>query len=284
MITLLIILWSIFSDIDHIKIDCTQKGGIFIKDLFTIEKCIPLETNPACMIGMIHQVEFDSDLIYILDIRNNKILAFNHIGQFKFQVGKAGHGPGEFITPLCFDICKDQIVVFDNSGKIYHFTKDGKFIKSVRTEFLVVDAIKYFENHTFALVTAKTKPPYEIYLLDEKGKISGKFCQYNPEIDVSFAIDAFFKDDNGDLFCFPQFMDGIYKFVNNTFEKTYSVDYEPEINPVYANHTNFEKAETKIPIVANVLKSKDYLILLNAYKRRYAIFNLKNKLTKNGSL
>ena len=76
--------------------------------------------------------------IYLVDGVNNRILAIDSGGRFKFAFGRAGSGPGEFNHPLGIDVAADGRIFVADSGnhRIQVFNADGGF----RYAFAVVPA------------------------------------------------------------------------------------------------------------------------------------------------
>lgn len=71
--------------------------------------------------------------IYILDEKNHRIIKFNKKGNFIWEVGRKGEGPGEFRNP--FDIIMspfEEICVLDSPSVLHFFNSQGNYLKTVR--------------------------------------------------------------------------------------------------------------------------------------------------------
>lgn len=73
-------------------------------------------------------VKDDEGNLFIRDYQRSKILKFNKEGEFLFEFGSKGEGPGEFRFIRSFKTLKDRIVVW-GSRKIAHFDLDGKLLE-----------------------------------------------------------------------------------------------------------------------------------------------------------
>ncbi|TKG95445.1 6-bladed beta-propeller [Puteibacter caeruleilacunae] len=103
--------------------------------LFKPATFIPLETNQDCLIGSITDIVVHDDMIYILDYKARRVLAFNDQGKFIGQIGSKGRGPQEYGRP--FDIFyseyDDCLKIYDRQKKtILCFSKDGEFLREVK--------------------------------------------------------------------------------------------------------------------------------------------------------
>jgi len=138
-------------------------------------------SRPSQQLKRPHDVAFDKrGNIYITDAGHRRVLVFSSSGRFLRQLGKAGAGPGEFVTPLGISVGGDgRVYVADESaGKVVIFDARGK----LQREFRVMMPLKpyvfggrlYLANYAFVNV-------YDLngrYLIDRwggKGKAGGRF-------------------------------------------------------------------------------------------------------------
>lgn len=75
----------------------------------------------------------DSELnIYVLDIRNKRLLKFNKEGNFIWKTGRKGQGPGEFRNPSEVVLSpSEEIWVLDLPTLIHLFDAQGKYKRTI---------------------------------------------------------------------------------------------------------------------------------------------------------
>lgn len=68
--------------------------------------------------------------IYALDATNKVVRVFDPQGRYVRSIGRAGRGPGEFVTPYRLAVGAAHLYVFDRTGLILVFRTDGSFERS----------------------------------------------------------------------------------------------------------------------------------------------------------
>ena len=78
--------------------------------------------------------------IYVLDIRNHRIVKFDVNGDYLWTAGRQGQGPGEFQRPSKIKIMPSgEICVLDGSRKLLFYNSQGNYIHMVNLESSVSD-------------------------------------------------------------------------------------------------------------------------------------------------
>jgi len=78
-------------------------------------------------------IAVDSELnLYILDRGNYRILKFDREGNFLWQAGRKGQGPGEFQHPGDIMLTLPEEVALIDSSSIHFFNKDGNYLKTLK--------------------------------------------------------------------------------------------------------------------------------------------------------
>jgi len=78
-------------------------------------------------------IAVDSELnLYILDRGNHRILKFDREGNFLWQTGRKGQGPGEFQYPGDITLTPSEEVALSDSSSIHFFANDGKYQKTIK--------------------------------------------------------------------------------------------------------------------------------------------------------
>ena len=74
----------------------------------------------------------DSGNIYVLDGKENQVLAFDHSGEHLNTFGRAGQGPGEFSLALTMSLTdQDEIVIEDYRNHLVYFSTKGEFVRNL---------------------------------------------------------------------------------------------------------------------------------------------------------
>ncbi|WP_020403422.1 BF3164 family lipoprotein [Gracilimonas tropica] len=145
-----------------------------------------MPNSPAIFRGS--ETESDSDNnFYILNQGSRSLQIFDDSGTYLKSIGRAGQGPGEFISPSSFSIDKDNnIVILDKSlSKVSIFRKNGFLIN----EFIIQEGnlnfarIFAYDRNFIALNNPSPKSPlFKIYnIYGEHLKDIGKVTNYpNP--------------------------------------------------------------------------------------------------------
>jgi len=78
-------------------------------------------------------IAIDSELnIYIMDRQNHRFLKFDRSGNFIWETGQKGQGPGEFQSPRDLELTPSKEVAVRDGSFIHLFNTDGEFLKTVR--------------------------------------------------------------------------------------------------------------------------------------------------------
>lgn len=131
----------------------------------------------------------DSELnIYVLDIRNHRLLKFDNKGNFIWKAGRKGQGPGEFLNPFNVKISPSaEICVLDYPFHIHLFDIQGKYKRTINLEGRCSDF--YFLPDGRLLINRGTKGQMgfvaEYYSLE--GELLDKFpdeYRYGPKMPI----------------------------------------------------------------------------------------------------
>lgn len=89
---------------------------------FKYNHYVALETNDSSLIGYAKKIKFYKGNIYIQDKKDNKIVAFDSIGNYLCQYSHLGQGPGEYTGLGDFDIQNDTLYLMSRfSGCILKY-------------------------------------------------------------------------------------------------------------------------------------------------------------------
>ncbi|MDA3885621.1 MAG: 6-bladed beta-propeller [Candidatus Delongbacteria bacterium] len=129
------------TEVDGVKIIENSKAGINKELTYTIDHVMTIENNEEDTTFVLnfpqHRADLNSDLdkdgnLYVVDNVKSFILKFDKTGKFVKQFGAKGLGPGEFpFSPIDINVVdsENKVYVFDGSGRMSIFDKDGNFDK-----------------------------------------------------------------------------------------------------------------------------------------------------------
>jgi len=92
-----------------------RHGRIVLKPEMIIDSS---SLPPGVFFVGVASISFDSlGNLYFLDFRDNNIKKFDSAGKFLKIIGQKGQGPGDFSSPVSFDVVKDRIFVWDMGNR-----------------------------------------------------------------------------------------------------------------------------------------------------------------------
>lgn len=106
-----------------------------LMDIVDSVKYTKLETSEQCLISDINSIKRDGDMYFIHD--SKRLLAFDHLGNFKNEIGRLGTAPGEYSYIDCFyiDRNKKNICIACHAQKrILLYSYDGTYLSSLKIE------------------------------------------------------------------------------------------------------------------------------------------------------
>ena len=103
-----------------------------LSDDFSDFELIPLDNNRNCMLKDRAKLSVTDSAYYILndDWRSN-IFLFDKNGNYKYSIGRKGHGRGEYDNANDFYVSKDGLTSVLTFDKILFYDKSGKFDRAL---------------------------------------------------------------------------------------------------------------------------------------------------------
>jgi len=151
--------------------------------------------------------------VYVLDVGNSCIVKYDKDGRFIKSWGSKGQGPGELgVSPssiIRFDK-NENLAVMERqfNQRITFFDKDGKYLRSFRTE-KPADSISFdSKNNVYISVSGNTNNDNLIIVYDSNGNLINKFSKvfiegWGEDYHISFLV----HDNNDNLYqifpCIP---------------------------------------------------------------------------------
>ncbi len=181
---------------------------------------ISLETTEESIIQGINEIEFFNDNIYILDSEGAKaVLVFSKDGKYKYKIGKAGNGPGEYITPLDFKIIDNKVYVLTYK-KLLVYDMSGKYLNETELSFFANNFIQSSLNEYVFYGSSRED---RIIFTNRKGRIISSFINYSSRNRVNVPW-LFQKLDSFQIANVP-YCDTIYKIIPNAISPYLYVDF-----------------------------------------------------------
>ena len=159
--------------------DCNEH---LYSSFFKEPKTIILETNENCLIKRIHGIEIFNEKIYIHDDKMKRLFVFDTDGKFKYEIGKPGAGPGEYVELSDFSIDRDKNVIYlwDEAKKnaMRFDLNTTEFISSIHIPEIVGQSYSFlYKNNRFYINSTTEHQESEKYLLNEIDCNSGQIIQ-----------------------------------------------------------------------------------------------------------
>lgn len=114
-------------DLPLLPVEITDLSSCSDSLYFSNYQMIFLETNDSSLIKDISKIVICDDKIFISDITQNQIFAFNPEGQFLYSLFKQGRGPGECISLSDMARINDSLLILyaDTPSKFMFYTPQG---------------------------------------------------------------------------------------------------------------------------------------------------------------
>ncbi|HSH53072.1 MAG TPA: 6-bladed beta-propeller [Bacteroidales bacterium] len=193
---------------------------------------VKLSSKKNAYIGSIEKVIVTEDRIYVLDAYNSvDLFVFDRKGNFLFDLGKYGRGPGEFMGPYDFaiDWQAKEIVIYDARGiKLSFFNlEDGRFIRDERLDFRFRRFDIYQGTYIFYLDNPINKDIISnIIIRDKNLRVIDEHLKIKPDLrGVHFLMPTNFSHYKKSLFFTAPFDYSIYLYRDKVFKKYISVDF-----------------------------------------------------------
>jgi hypothetical protein len=292
LITYLVLL---FSSCDHSKSTSNQLELEKVLQDFTEVKLssiakqveyVALDTLSRSFIGMAGKIIVLPNSILISDTHpaHSGLYLFDRHGKFIRQIGQQGQGPGEYfqISDVTVDMQKKLIYVLTNIKEtLLEYNFSGDFIKASLPKASTVN-VCYFNKQLFYHYPSNLGffgrgNTYQLTVIDEKGKVIGKFHPMNKQLMEyanPFIEEAAFSISNDKLFYHIPKGDTVYQvtekgespymilnFGKYAFPKDYRWDYE---------NTNKAYSMDKV-IIDRAVLAKDYLFVNYRKKQKEGI-------------
>jgi len=146
---------------------------------------VPLETDTACMLRRISNLELCDSFIVVSD--GTKLLMFDREGSFLKPVGSVGRGPEEYTYVRSFFVDNNSREIYLLSmGKVMVFGFDGKYKRSFKANFRPSQVISKDDNslmfHLFNLSGPSPDTAWSWYITDRQGVIISRMLNHHRRV------------------------------------------------------------------------------------------------------
>jgi len=92
------------------------------------------ETDPNYAFYNASAIEYQAGHLYVCDTNNHRIMKYDETGNFLLQIGSAGQGPGELLSPTSLAVHKDgSIFILDSgNGRVQVFDSLDAYVSSFK--------------------------------------------------------------------------------------------------------------------------------------------------------
>lgn len=117
--------------------------SVNLSEMIQSFQIVPIETNDESVIGRIAQIDKLDDLIFIrVSDESHGLFVYNNKGNFLYQIGHFGQGPGEHTQLVSFSFNWDHTRIYLTTAaqqKIIEFTISGEWIQDIKIDHPIND-------------------------------------------------------------------------------------------------------------------------------------------------
>lgn len=236
---------------------------------------VKLSNEKNALIGNINKIVIRDSCFYILDrYKTKSIKKFTFEGNYIATIGILGPGPEEYIEPTDFNVCENEIVVYDQfKSDFKYYDLDGNFKLAKKLPFLFLKFLKISPNrYIFHSLDSdndhlETIVNYSIFESDSTFKLRNRgFYRMKNKFENFLSENNFFPQ-NKKVWYHPPFNDTIYSIgSDNNFQAEYIMDFQgrklPEVFLLKENHRERQKAidtDNYVFFPGDYVPTKDYL-------------------------
>ncbi|MDD4227645.1 MAG: 6-bladed beta-propeller [Mariniphaga sp.] len=209
-----------------------KEEEIFLSDLTSEIKYIPLETNDSCLLFSVNNIYLTQNYIFISD--SKKLFQFDKTGRFIKQIGSLGRGPGEHDASIKFstDTFNREIYILSNMIRMMNVydIETGVFKRSFKVN---IDVSKFEIFPQGNIVYLTTELPVgillhtidEVYVTDKNGKFLASCQNYNRlnNRSTTMGFVHFYRVKKDELRYMYNFQDTLYSLTENFIRKPHAV-------------------------------------------------------------
>ncbi|MEG1615314.1 MAG: 6-bladed beta-propeller [Bacteroidales bacterium] len=218
------------SKVDHIEFGDNDVSQL--RDSFEY-KIIPLETTDDALIRNIGEVVICGDTVFVLDVIQGKIFAFNLQGHFIKQLGQKGEGPKGYVSPNSISLTpgKDKIMITDISQQaILNYDRHSlEFMDKISVPFNFRNS-KPLSDSTyifFSKVGYPREEPETYFITTDLGfNVLKKGCKSEFFSGYGYGFHSYFYQYNDSVYLYPPYEGRIYNVSDSEFELAWDFSFQ----------------------------------------------------------
>jgi hypothetical protein len=267
---------------------------------------IKLETPKGMELGHIVRIIFHNDNYYIRHYAAKPTISvFNNKGKFKYNIGRQGRGPGEYVGLHAFTINSQQneVIIMDlMQQKMHYYNIEGTFLRSKKLPIHALD-ISYLEDDGYVfwvgslyneVMNKNASKLWNLYVTKADLSTKGKYLEVPKEFMgvMHSSIPCSLSPYNGGVNIVAPLSNYIYHYRKGEFTTKYylnfgslNCDFLNELRQYDGIKSSFfihlkETGATYFP--DNFFEFKNYLYFTFISKeKKYSVFYDKNNETPN---
>jgi len=198
-----------------------------VSELLDSVRYIALENSDEALIAIVRKIKVTKNLIYVLDLQNDRLKCFDRTGKFIRKACSIGGGPEEIGHLVDFDVDENYLYVLDGAKIAIHvFDHNGKYVEKKALPFhaqqfkIIPDKGYLFELSPFGI--DNNKNPTLVVLTDLHFRVIKELLQY---IDGAF-VGVSFENRLNSTYLNTNCGNGIYEKRDSSIFMKYYLDFD----------------------------------------------------------
>ncbi|HCC51822.1 MAG TPA: hypothetical protein DEQ30_07005 [Porphyromonadaceae bacterium] len=226
-------------DVETIIIPAEVVEGI--ENMVSEYEVIALENTSNSLLGSATKIRVVDDKVFVSDhYMAKKLVVFDRMGKYLYQIGRRGRGPGEYqsIHDFEIDYVNREVLIVDLSGrKALIYDLDGRFKRYVTFDFIMGEMgllgdgtlVNGFSASAY-YGSGSSDGDHKLLFFTPDGKTTQKFLKEDHPVKLRMEIlDYLISKRDGNLSFAPQFHNMIYEVSTEGLTAIYKVEYSSDL-------------------------------------------------------
>ncbi len=208
-------------------------------------KLTTLKLDTTNIISKINKVIYYKNKLFVVDKQYKSIQVLDSIGNFLYNIGRIGEGPGEYLSIDGVEINKgkDLVVLFcSEKQKFLFYTLEGIFSHEKSMQ-LFAENFKLLPNGEFVIYTdfnpAKDNNNYDITIFNKNNEVVKEFFPFNGNEILGNGDSGNIVENNQGLLYSSALSDTIYEYQEKKISPKYVIKFQNKVVP-YEYRRNME--------------------------------------------
>lgn len=241
--------------------DTNKVAELKLKDVFEITDITPLETDTIkSILASTNDIIYIENRYFVLDTKLSVLKVFDQKGNFLYNIGKLGAGPGEYsrIFSVAYTQNTNEVIFYClNDMKMIWYGLGGNYIKQERIPFFTYyftqlpgDNYAFYCNYN----TSEYNQNHNLLITDPNFKILHRYFPYKRDFAVSTA--GFLKKTCTGILYSDAYSNRVYKIDDKQITPTYDFDLGKD--------SVTQDVSTKFEVLVKHLMGRTYLKRISA--------------------